>query len=178
MRVALEGAQDAGLPDGCLRCVGGERRPAWIARCPAATDPWPGYPEALRQAFAQPSQGLRLVLATPALFDNGWRPGWLDETLQGTPPGCPGLRLKLRAVALERWQAFSGWDMRPPDGRRGGAARAVRRLVPAGSVYWFEILEDRTDGAAVEALWLASVCDREADRRDGFGLVLPGVWRQ
>ena len=68
----------------------------------------------------------------------------------------------------ERWQALSGWDLmaRKP--------RAVRRLVPAGAVYWFEIVQG--DAEAIARLWLAPLADREQDRLDGFGLALPGLW--
>jgi CRISPR-associated protein Cmr3 len=186
-RVAVDGAESAAeLPDG-FRTVGGERRLAWIERCQPGQDPWPAMPDRLRVALRQ-AQGLRLALATPALFKEGWRPGWLDEQLEGTPPGCSGLKLKLRAVVLERWQAFSGWDLQVPkkhqkDGQhKAGAARAVRRLAPSGAVYWFEILPNpRLDAEErlklLESLWLASLCDQDHDRRDGFGLALPGVWK-
>lgn len=183
VRVALDGAAPPPSLNG-LRTVGGERRPAWIAQCPDGADPWPTFPKALRDAFTPEAKGVRLTLVTPALFKQGWRPGWLDENLEGTPPGCSGLKLKLRAAALDRWQAFSGWDMQPNtphDKRPGGAARAVRRMVPAGAVYWFDILPNpKIDAAAqaalIEKLWLASLCDQDHDRRDGFGLAVPGVW--
>lgn len=110
----------------------------------------------------------RCVLASPAAFDAGWLPGWLDADLTGAPPGIPGLRVKLRAALVERWLPVSGWDMaaRKP--------KAVRRVVPAGSVYWFEVLQSEPGWA--RALWLTSVSDQAQDRRDGFGLSLPGVW--
>jgi CRISPR-associated protein Cmr3 len=134
----------------------------------------------LQAAFAAGAAGLRLVLATPALFAKGWLPGWLDDRLEGTPPHGSGLKLKLRGVALDRWGALSGWDMRPDKphpSHQGGAARSTRRLVPAGAVYWFEILANTGAANIAERLWLASVCDAENDRRDGFGLALPGVWQ-
>jgi CRISPR-associated protein Cmr3 len=183
VRVAVDEDDNPPTLNG-LRTVGGERRPAWIEQCPDGADPWPQFPDALRQAFRATPKGVRLTLVTPALFKYGWRPDWLDGNLEGTPPGCSGLKLKLRAAALDRWQAFSGWDMQPNkshDKRPGGAARAVRRMVPAGAVYWFEIVSnskiDATAQAAlIEKLWLTSLCDQDHDRRDGFGLAVPGVW--
>lgn len=146
-----------------LRRLGGEGRLAHIER----TDAWPRPPAGLFDAIAG-NRHLRLVLATPALFAKGWQPGWLDARLEGTPPDCPGLRLRLRACASERWQAHSGWDL------VAHQPRAVRRSVPAGAVYWFDVLEG--DAAALGALWLAPVSDDPQDRRDGFGLALPGCW--
>lgn len=186
-RVAVDGGEEAiKLPQG-FRTVGGERRLAWIELCVEENDPWPAMPAKLKDALRR-ARGLRLTLVTPALFQGGWRPSnWLDNNLEGAPPGCSGLKLKLRAVAMDRWQAFSGWDLRVPTNRqkpnhcKTGAARAVRRMVPAGAVYWFEILpNERVDEAKrlaiLESLWLASICDQEHDRRDGFGLAVPGVW--
>lgn len=184
VRVAVDGTDTAGVPDG-LHSVGGERRLAWVSRCASEHDPWPVFPECLRLAFAKHlaagAMGLRLILLTPALFKHGWRPDWLDENLIGTPPRCAGLKLQLRAVALQGWQAFSGWDMRPADGRVGGGARAVRRMVPAGTTYWFDLLPNTEISheeqlQALANLWLLSLCDQEHDRRDGFGVAVPGVW--
>jgi len=57
-----------------------------------------------------------MVLAIPAIFDRncdsdlreGCLPNWLDENLEGSPPGCE-IRLRLRSVKTSRWQAVSGW---------------------------------------------------------------------
>ena len=110
-----------------------------------------------------------LTLLTPGVFSAGYRPGWLDHALTGSPPAAPGLKLRLRAAALERWQPHSGWDLaqRQP--------RPTRKLVPAGATYWFDVL-DACDKDSLAALWLASLCDEQQDRRDGFGLALPGPW--
>jgi CRISPR-associated protein Cmr3 len=112
---------------------------------------------------------LTLTLLTPAIFAAGYRPDWLDEDLQGEPPGVAGLRLQLVAAALERWQPHSGWDLAEQ------APRATRKLVGAGATYWFRLLDEPDDGA-LASLWLASLCDDEQDRRDGYGLALPAPW--
>jgi CRISPR-associated protein Cmr3 len=114
--------------------------------------------------------GLSLTLITPGLFSAGYRPGWLDDDLCGAPPGCPGLRLRLCAVAVERWQPHSGWDL------ASQKPRATRKLMAAGAVYWFEVLDGGTP-AALQTLWLNSLSDDPQDRRDGFGLALPAPWK-
>jgi CRISPR-associated protein Cmr3 len=47
-------------------------------------------------------------------------------------------------------------------------------MVPAGSVYFFEI-EGGNPSDLLES-WLRPVSDNEQDRKDGFGLALWGVW--
>jgi CRISPR-associated protein Cmr3 len=110
------------------------------------------------------------VLATPAIFKNGWLPGWLGDDLTGSPPGLPAVRIKLTAAAVDRWQPYSGWAMARKHGQR-----AIRRLVPAGAVYWFELIAGW--GEDIADLWLQPISDDPADRNDGFGMVLPGVTR-
>jgi CRISPR-associated protein Cmr3 len=154
--------------------LGGERR---LARIEPRTDGhWPEPPADWMQQMRR-GKGLVLTLLTPALFAEGYRPGWLNEPVgagdaqrwAGSPPGLAGLRLELRAAALGRWQPHSGWDLEQQRPRAG------RKLVPAGAVYWFSLLGD-ADEDLLSALWLASLCDHAQDRLDGFGLALPAPW--
>ena len=143
--------------------LGGERRLAALQ--PEPEDTWPTPPQDWLDQILD-AKGLCLTLLTPGIFSSGYRPGWLGEDLTGHPPGVPGLTLKLRAVAVDRWQPHSGWDL------AASCPRPTRKLAPAGATYWFSILA----GADIESLWLASVCDDAQDRRDGFGLALPSPW--
>lgn len=67
----------------------------------------------------------KLYFATPAYFDDGWKPraGW-SEFFGDNPP-------RLVAVALPRYEARGGFDLFHQ------AHKAARRFVPAGSVYYF-----------------------------------------
>jgi CRISPR-associated protein Cmr3 len=144
--------------------LGGEARLAAVSPC----DAWPRLPDGLKEEL-KAARHIRLILATPALFSGGWKPGWLGDDLTGSPPCLPDLVLQLKAAAIDRWQAVSGWDLvalKP---------KAIRRLAPAGSVYWFEVVKYPPDWA--ERLWLAPISDSEQDGRDGFGLVVPGIWK-
>lgn len=146
--------------------LGGERR---LAALTPYTGDWPSQPAGWAEAIYRDG-GLSLTLITPGLFSAGYRPGWLDDDLCGAPPGCPGLRLRLCAVAVERWQPHSGWDL------ASQKPRATRKLMAAGAVYWFEVLDGGTP-AALQTLWLNSLSDDPQDRRDGFGLALPAPWK-
>ena len=114
------------------------------------------------------SDRLRLVLATPAVFAKGWLPGWIDEqSLEGQVPNTQ-LRVRLVSAVTGRWQPLSGWSY------EDGKPKALRRAVPAGSVYFFQRLEGDAD---MEKMWLRSVCDDDQDQRDGLGLALWGAWQ-
>lgn len=130
--------------------AGGERRPAFLGPSPVE---FPAPPPALISSGAR---SYRLVLLTPGLFKEGYRPE--------NPPGG-----RIVAAVVPRPQVVSGWDMAL------GGPKPTRRAVPAGSVYWVE-LDTRVDPAAwVRERWLSSLCEDEQDARDGFGLVVVGV---
>jgi CRISPR-associated protein Cmr3 len=153
------------LPAGLVH-LGGERRLARLH--PEPETAWPQPPSNWLRDI-QKAGGLTLTLLTPGVFAAGDRPDWLDASLTGEPPQAPGLRLRLVAAAVERWQPHSGWDLAQH------APRPTRKLVGAGATYWFRLLDPVTP-EALAALWLVSLCDLEQYRRDGFGLALPAPW--
>ena len=160
---------------------GGENRAAVVSR--AAPGYWPACPHALAARLAS-ARRVRMLLATPAIFEHGWIPQWLDKTTKtGSPPGLKGrLALKLTAAAVPRRQAVSGWEI---SGAGPGRPKPVRWCAPAGSVYFFEVVSGDPALLAGEG-WLASVSDDEEtrtpgrtlekNRADGFGLALWGIW--
>ncbi len=88
----------------------------------------------------------------------------------GSTPGTIDVQLKLFGVLNERWKALARFALDPQN--RG--ARPLRRMVPAGSMYFFEVQQG--DAALLADLWLQSVSDGEQERRDGFGLAVWGIW--
>jgi len=147
--------------------LGGERRIVHWQRNDAA-ELWT-CPEAVKAALETTTQ-IRMVLTTPAIFDHGWRPGWLDaKTLTGKPIS-DGPTLRLACVSNARWKAVSGWSLAPPRG-----PKPIRRMVPAGSVYFFEKVEGQGRTLATNG-WLRPVSDVPQDRNDGFGLAVWGIW--
>lgn len=179
----------------CFGPIGGERRLArWKARNPENRA---NSAEMRSQEFYGPQIGwdfskkigdaldkqengkerIRLILATPSVFSQGWLPGWLEfngESIESAAENDvlpPGMKLKLVSACIDRWKPISGWNLEKD--RRG--PKKIRRLVPAGSVYFFDVLKGDASALA-KNLWLRSVCDDEQDRRDGFGLALWGIW--
>ena len=149
-----------------LATFGGERRLAAIE----SGEAWASCPDCLK-AQMQDRNHVRLLLATPAIFTDGWKPGWLQGGLEGVVPGT-SVKVRLKAAAVKRREAVSGWDYRVGNQR---GPKPVRWLTPAGSVYFFEVV-DGNKAELAEAAWMRPVSDAAQDCRDGFGLALWGIW--
>ncbi|PKL02339.1 MAG: hypothetical protein CVV55_04945 [Synergistetes bacterium HGW-Synergistetes-2] len=163
-------SQVAGILD-AHHPMGSERRLAHWKREPEKDSRWK-CPDGIRRSLVERSH-IRMILVSPAPFSEGWLPGWLkqkEEGIIGTPPGCE-VKLRLVSAVTGRWQPISGWAIE--QGKPQGP-KALRRMVPAGSVYFFETIGGSAGSLA--EIWLKSVCDDEQDRSDGFGLALWGIW--
>lgn len=152
-----------------LVTFGGERRLSQLSLLPEGNNPTQANTELATQVRA--AKGIKLTFLTPAIFANGYLPAWLDQnSLEGEVPHSGGLRVKLKACAIERWQAVSGFDLKE------WKPKVMRKAVAAGAVYWFEVLGEVPD-ILHQSLWFAAVSDDEQDQRDGFGMVLPTAWQ-
>jgi len=106
----------------------------------------------------------KLYLSTPAIFNNGWLPDWIDEkTLEGE---CKGVKFKLLTAAIGRYISIGGFDMKKK------MPKPMTRAIPPGSVYYFEIIEgnihniiDRFHGKPISE---ADTC------KEGFGITYVG----
>lgn len=165
-----------------LHPLGGERRLVYWEQSPyASLSPFWECPSGLTDAVSKKPGQLRLQLVSPAHFSGGWKPGWLlggEHGLEGRPP-LPGNRhgplLRLVSAITGRWQPISGFSLE----KRDFGIKPVRRLVPVGSVYFFEIAESLTPKVIAEfvrSAWLQPISDDSQDQRDGFGLAVWGVW--
>ncbi|HLJ54443.1 MAG TPA: type III-B CRISPR module-associated protein Cmr3 [Chthonomonadaceae bacterium] len=175
----VAGAEDAAALRG-PGTLGGENRCAVVE--PEPDSLWPDCPSPLAEAL-RGAKRVRMILATPAIFERGWIPKWLDNTTKtGPPPGLEGrLALKLVAAAVPRRVAVSGWDYTT------NRPKPVRWCAPAGSTYFFEV-ESGDPGLLGGEAWLAPVSDDECEktpgrtldknRSDGFGLALWGIWAE
>lgn len=143
-----------------LHSLGGERRLVLWRRSLENIMGWT-CPTEIRSALSE-ATNVRMILVTPAIFKQGWKPDLKDGRLKD-------FGLKLVGASLGRWNAVSGWSLAPPRG-----PKAIRRMVPAGSVYFFEI--DKGEGEKLAEMWLESVSDDDQEQRDGFGLAVWGTW--
>ena len=149
--------------------VGGDGR---YAECTALPPDAFSIPEPLQRTFAGEPRGLRLILVSHASFSRGWLPDWLvvtDGILTGDMPGVG--RVVLRSACVGRPVHVSGWDM------AAHKPKPTRRLVPAGSVYFFEKADGRGFTAVdAEAIWLGAVGEA-TNPGEATGAAVPGVWQ-
>lgn len=150
---------------------GGERRLVKWESCADLGEIWE-CPKEIHDTFEDGAKNLRMVLASSAIFENGWLPGWL--AIEGHGAKCTGIipgtdiEVQLISVVNGRWEPLSGWsyEHRSP--------KPISRMVPAGSVYFFKIINNPSENIAKK--WLHSVCDDKQFEKDGFGLALWGTW--
>ena len=163
--------------------VGADGRTSVYLPLPAERVGGLSCPAALVNSLAsvQVNSVLRLWLATPACYlRNGWYPDGLkpvdndngDQVLRGALVGMPGWTFELVAAVVPRFATHAGAAMRRTDGSPGFERRALRRLAPAGSVYWLKVIAKGAD--QLHTRWLQPTCYAEY-ARDGHGLALIGL---
>ncbi len=150
-------------------CIGGERR---IINWRQSACKEPDCPDALIERIIE-NQACRLILLTPAHFGEGYIPSWITGQRDNVQ-----LRPQLKAIAIDRPQTISGWDLAK---RR---PKETRRLAPAGTVLFLsfkESLKQVTDPKQaitewIRNTWMHCISDGSQDRIDGFGLAVLGAW--
>ncbi len=110
---------------------------------------------------------LKIYLATPAIFENGWLPRCAERRGAEIALVMDGLELKLLHAAVGKPLSVGGWDI------HRNRPKYMRRAVPAGSVYFFEIVKgEATD--AIRLLDHANLSDFHPEQ--GFGLTFVGAF--
>lgn len=158
-RIAFE--YDADDFDECrigAMTLGGERRLAIANDLPQRL---PEMPDELYQAVSK-TELIRLQLATPGLFEAGWKPN-LEKIEKLT-----GIAFELVSASVGRRIPRAGWDA------INGRPRELKWLAPAGSVYFLKCKQG--EGEKLKDFWLKSMADDDEGQRDGYALALWGVW--
>ena len=108
---------------------------------------------------------IKLYLSTPAIFENGWLPKWIDKrTFEGE---YKGIKLKLFSAFIGKPQYVGGFDMAK---RR---PKPMKKAVPAGSVYYFEVLEGNKE-ELINTFHGKSISELDTNKQ-GFGIAFLGV---
>ena len=145
---------------GLLR-LGGEGKAATYAKSAAKL---PSKPTVTGNRF-------KLYFATPAIFRHGWRPDWLKPVVINNTTifagACNNIELRLVTAIIGKPIFVGGFDMKEK------RPKPMRKAVPAGSVYVFELLNERTiDDDVIKAFHGVTMSDY--DRQQGFGLAYIG----
>lgn len=142
------------LPEKGWLALGGERRAASFEV----------LGEAPLQSSLELAQGKRscLYFVTPTYFERGWQPPELPKPPERSQDWQALVGAVPVAAAVSRAQLIGGWKQDPADSR--GEPKALRRCVPAGSVYFFESAVDITGPVTNEGGAI------------GYGLAYKGAW--
>ncbi|MDP2824014.1 MAG: type III-B CRISPR module-associated Cmr3 family protein [Sulfuritalea sp.] len=136
------------LPQDCLVRLGGDGRGA-VVRTPTFEFPQPDWARIVQE------RRFRLLLTTPGLFADGWKPAGIPATLV--------------AASVNRADTISGWDVLT------NQPKAAQRVAPAGSVYWFD--DFTGDLAALQTLAQQGLPPADPARRaEGFGKLAIAAW--
>lgn len=146
------------LPEFGILRLGGDNRSARYSKTSwneISTEP-------IKKKIADTKQ-FKLILTTPAIFINGWLPSGIDlNTMQGQ---INGIEIKLISASIGKPVGIGGYDFVK------NHPKVMKKAVPAGSVYYFELKEGTVD-SLFERLWLKSISDER--KQEGFGITWIG----
>jgi len=125
-------------------------------------------------SFSMPDMGIvinkvkdtrrfKVVFLTPAIFNNGWIPDWIDA---GSGLGTVNnISLKLISAAIDKPAHIGGFDL------VNKTPKDMKKAVPAGSVLYFELKEGDID-KVFDTFWLKSISTER--KNEGFGISIIG----
>lgn len=127
------------VPEGAAFRFGGESGLGIIHRMDAAPA-IPPAPELFRGKY------FKLYFTTPAIFANGWLPGWIDEAKLTGSFAYKGRRVRVKLIGAAVGRPIAAGSFVIPEKTDANdparRPREMRYAVPAGSVYFFRL----TDG--------------------------------
>jgi CRISPR-associated protein Cmr3 len=146
------------LPESGILRLGGDNRSAMYA-----AGSWTEISvEPIKRKITD-TKRFKLVLTTPAIFNKGWLPDWINaDTMQGQ---INGIKVKLISACVGKPIGIGGYDFVK------NHPKVMKKAVPAGSVYYFELTEGDVD-SLFKNVWLKSISDEKA--QEGFGITLIG----
>jgi len=146
------------LPDSGILRLGGDHRSANYFK-----SSWNDIDTKTIKDKISKDKHFKLVLLTPAIFNQGWLPNGVDShTFEGT---INGVKVKMTGACVGKPIGIGGFDIVKE------MPKPMKKAVPAGSVYYFELKDGNID-SLFEKLWLKSISDEKA--QEGFGITLIG----
>ncbi len=156
--VGIEGSDDL-LGDKGTVVLGGDQRPADYCKIDFI------FPKIDLNKIEQ-SKKFKLILNTQAIFEKGWIPNGISFENGEFTLNYNGLKARLVCAAINGYETISGWNM------VANLPKPAIKMVPAGSVYWFDNLEGNIAGLSeyLENGICFSSCDMPDKQRvvEGF----------
>jgi CRISPR-associated protein Cmr3 len=143
------------LPKSALIKLGGEGKGFTYRVICQKTDPISDDDRSTIRDVVRDSGKFKLYLATHAIFDDGWLPKCLHEDIE------------LITAAVGNYVTIGGWNV----ARRG--PKESYRAVPAGSVYYFQVINSEKTDAILDCLHYRNIGDQRT--QEGFGLAYVGA---
>lgn len=144
-------------PEGLLR-LGGDHRSAFYRQSSFSLPDR----EKVKNKINNTGQ-FKIVLLTPAIFEKGWLPNWIDaESGMGT---IHNITLKLISAALGKSVHIGGFNLvkkTPKD---------MKKAVSVGSVFYFQLKKGGID-EVFNTFWLKSISTEK--QNEGFGITIIG----
>ena len=106
---------------------------------------------------------IKMLLLQPADFDGWLPPGFKDNGSMLWEGSINGVTLRLISACIGKPQKIGGWDM------ASGSSKAIKSYVPAGSIYFFEVINGDITSLATEG-------KIGANTAIGFGHYMLGRW--
>lgn len=126
-----------------------------------------GKNESLNSPPEPENKKFKLYLSTPAVFkENGWVPDWIDPN-NGYKGIIPNTKTEVELICAFTGKSkyISGFDMSK------GKPKPMLKVIPAGSVYYFEIQGNNYDwGKILKALHGKSISTTGDYAKQGFGI--------
>ena len=157
---------DIELPENGLLKLGGEGKSFTYKRSCHIADPLAANEDmAALKAAIRSSGAFKLYFATPAIFDQGWLPKWIDKNTYAAE--YSSMSFELRTAAVGKPIAIGGWDMKK------NMPKPTCQAVPAGSVYYFKVSDENCVDTIVNTFHYKNISDHQA--KEGFGLCFVAV---
>ncbi len=115
------------------------------------------------------SGAFKLYFATPAIFQNGWLPKWINKNTDKNTYNAKykSLSFELSTAAVGKPIAIGGWNMHK------NIPKPTRQAVPAGSVYYFRISDKSCVDTIIDTFHYKNISDYQS--KEGFGICFVGV---
>ncbi len=154
--IKIEDVKD--IPESGIIQIGGEGKTAKIKKVSNLIEDFENFDVELKDKI------FKIYFATPPIFNKGWLPSWIDESsFEGN---YKEIKLKLICACIGKYKSVGGWDMAK------NKPKHLRNVIPPGSVYYFQILDDSDTDKIKDAFHFKNISDVFPE--EGFGLTFIG----